>query len=370
MNARVQSQSGSRTRLLTNWVTVRGASTVRSVIQDSDEWIDAGSFADMTFYVDVSEITPPTSGLLLLYLETSATMDDTGFLAACGPIPLSATISTPIIVKSASGGVVPLARFVRWRVYSTTASAWDVTMRIRGVGNRATYFAPTQLASCAFWLRADLGLTFTNAAVTQWADQSNSKDPNKTLTAGPTAPTLTLSDATYGNQPTMKMGSNAYMTTASWATTLVQPDTWIVVGHPANTGAIQVALESNDRVSGQNIEQNASNVISIATSSTLASTTAWSSPGVALVEFNGASSNIFFNNFTTAVKSGTIGSGAGTGQASLTLGSADIAWNAAGLNFWNNGTIAEVIAFSAVLSTTQKQLLKRYLNNRYSLAIV
>ena len=132
-------------------------------------------------------------------------------------------------------------------------------------------------------------------------------------------------------------------------------------------------MESNDQTTGQDIQQNAASHISIAAAVVLASTTGWATAGVILAEFDGASSNIFQNNFTTAIKSGNTGSGLSSGQGSLTLGSADIAWNPAGLNFWN-GTIVELIAFQGTtaapyLSTTQIGLLRRYLNNRYGLSI-
>ena len=44
--------------ILQDWVTVRGASSV-TVTPASDEWIDLGDFADVAFWIDEPDPTPP-----------------------------------------------------------------------------------------------------------------------------------------------------------------------------------------------------------------------------------------------------------------------------------------------------------------------
>jgi hypothetical protein len=376
MSARLMvpmSAESARSFLLTNWATVRGSSSVVSVTQDAGEWLDASQFAEMTFYIDVSEVSQPSTGLLLLYLETSATMDETGFLAQplVGPIPITASTTSPIIAKTASAGGSPLCRYVRWRLFPTVLNPWDVTMRIRAVGNRTTYFAPTQLGGCVFWARADRGLGFTGTTISTWADQSGVVDSHKLLTSqGATFPTLTFADSGYANQSSILFtrASSTYMTSGVWASAVNQPNTWVVVG---NTGAItlgEAVLDANDMSTGQNIGRNPGNQISIASAGTaLTWANNWNTSSAVLAEFNGVSSNIFYNDFTTAKVTGNAGSGPTSGQGSLTVGSSNAAWGPG--NYWG-GPVAEIIGFTGILTTTQRALLRKYLNNRYGLSIV
>lgn len=377
MNARLTTPSAGtsgRSFLLTNWVTIRGGSTVLSVTQDADEWLELPGFADATFYVDVSNVTLPTlasTGLVLLYLETSPTPDESGFLAQplVGPIPLTPT-TTPIVLQSASGSATPLCRYVRYRLVSTLGATWDATLRIRGVANRSTYFTPNQLGNCAFWVRADRGFAFSGNTITSWAEQATN-DTKKTLNAAggagaSTNPTFTLADSSFGSQPSVAFSGNAscYFTSNIWTTNLNQPDTWVLVGKLASA-TTNYFINGNTAIAGFGQAIWVSGTINASAGTNLTQAGTWTSAGAVMCEFNGASSKFYtFNSFTSVAASGNIG-------ASVVNA---LAFGVNNTNFippantWN-GSIVEAMAFSGVLSTTQKQRLSRYLNNRYGLPI-
>jgi len=365
-----------RTFLLEDWITIRSSLT-NAFTQDPGRWLDLSGFSDVVIWIDVPEVTPPggtNTNYVQLTLQTAPSPDDAYFGALAPSLNFSTASPyyqasvTPFILRSAQSlSVNNLMRFHRWQITPTGSGTWDLTFRIRVVANRSPTFVPPLIPGCVFWIRADLGITpVTSLNVTGWADQSGSNDPNKDLVSG-VNPALVLADANYNNQPTVNFAGSAYMTTPSWATQLVQPNTWVIVGNPGRAGFLQVAIESNDKVSGQDISQTAGNDVQIFTSSGFVSSSTMPTPGVILAEFDGATSNIYVNS-VTAPTAGTVGVGGTTGQASLTLGSSDIAWNPAGLNFWD-GKFAEVIAYNAILTANQKGLLRSYLRGRYGMTI-
>src|SRR5260370_11160703 len=84
----------------------------------------------------------------------------------------------------------------------------------------------------------------------------------------------------------------------------------------------------------------------------------WNNPAAVLAEFNDPNSNIYFNNFTTAIASGSAGT---DGIQGLVVGGA-------GTEFWD-GNVAEIIAYNRILSASEKARLRTYLNARYLLGI-
>lgn len=369
-----------RTFMLADWVTVSGTSAVTSITQAAEGWLDLSEFADATFYIDVAQVTNPTAGttagLVVLVIETAPTPDESLFTnqPVAGPLPLAAG-TAPIIAKTAGDGAVPLSRYVRWRAYATAAAAWGATFRVRVVGNRSSYFAPTQFPGCALWLRADRGITFSGTAVSAWADQSGSNDPHKNATVQSSSPSITVVDSTYGCT-TMSFAAagtpTAYLATGAWTTALAQPHTWIVVGHRSSTSNTNFAFDGIGSGAGAFITATNSpyGTVQVSGGSTLTSNIGcpWTSKSAVLVEFNTTNTNIYYNDFTNAVGSGNGGS--------LSFDGATLAGHSIGFgggSTWGNsaspGTLAEIIAFSGLLSGAQKACLKRYLNNRYALSI-
>jgi hypothetical protein len=162
-----------------------------------------------------------------------------------------------------------------------------------------------------------------------------------------------------------------YMTSAAWVTPLTQPDTWVIVGHTVSSTLYEVAMESNDMTTGQNISRTAANELEIATTAVLTTSTtgsrSWNQPSVLLAEYNSTQSKIYFNNFTSPDVTGNAGSGASSGQGSLTIGSSDHAWGIG--NYWD-GTIAEIIGYSGLLSATAKAQLRQYVSGRYGITVI
>ena len=154
-------RGSSRAALMsTDWTTVRGASSVTSVIQSPEGWLETSGHNDATFFIEVAEVTNPvagTNGFVFLQLESSPTPDESLFYTVAGPLVCVAG-SSPVVLKTTGSSGMPLARYVRWHVSANVAGAWDVTFRIRMHCNPTSYFAPTQLGNLQAWYRADRGL--------------------------------------------------------------------------------------------------------------------------------------------------------------------------------------------------------------------
>lgn len=118
--------------VLTDWVTIRGASAT-AVVQAEPEWLDLSSFQDLVAWIDVREASGAPAPQL--YLETAPAKDDVLFVSMNGsvvtPVGYTMTASTTPLVASLFmiSAPTPLARFVRWKIIGP-AGAWDATFRI------------------------------------------------------------------------------------------------------------------------------------------------------------------------------------------------------------------------------------------------
>jgi hypothetical protein len=113
------------TFVLTDWLTVRGSNN--TVTQSESEWLDLTQYEDVTFWIDIKEVT----GTVTLNLQTSPTKDE-AFFQATGASLYSATMTAgnPVVSKvTMSGATVPLARYLRWSVTSSSAP-FDATFRV------------------------------------------------------------------------------------------------------------------------------------------------------------------------------------------------------------------------------------------------
>jgi len=360
-----------RSFVLCTWTTIY--STATSFVQDQSQWVDLHGYNDATFVIDIANVTNPSGGLVLLYIESTPSLDGSAVHTIVGPIACAPTTAgSPLTLKTCSAGQTPVARYVRWRIASSVASgSFDVTFRVRGSANRRFYFAPTQLGGCVFWLRADLGLSFTNTGVTGWSDQSGLNDAGRNLVAGSSPPTITLSDANYGGRMTMAFSGSAscYFANAStWSPVVVQPRTWVLVGHRTLTSGTNYFLDGNSGSGhGDTVFVSSTGVITVSSGSSQFSSTGnnWNTYPTAFMyeSVSGTSTAYQLNSFSTVLVSG----GAGSNDFnSISLGSRNLVTGGGGT--WV-GTIAEVIAFSKTLSSNNKLLLRTYLNNRYGMSI-
>ena len=359
MNARLQSGPSSRSFLLTNWITA--SSSGADVVQDSDGWLELPSFNDFTAFVEVSQISNPTGGYVLLYLETAPFPDEATFLAqpVAGPI-VCAPSSAPYVAKTASGGRTPLCRYVRWRVHGTTVNPWSVTFRIRLVANRARYFAPTDLGGCLVWLRADLGVTFTGTAASAWADQSGTAHDASQAT-GANQPTFSAT-AMNGFPAIVGDGATRYMKTAAF--TIGSAATLIAAVQPAGT------MTSYARILEQ--QYNATYFLGLDTTQAhykLIVDNAVAPYGAA----HGGTVTNGANAIVTGVYSSPTGTlyvnGSAVGSDSFTAPGASslplwIMQAFSGNALWN-GYLAEAIVFNRALTSAELARVHRYLGNRY-----
>lgn len=125
--------------VLQDWITIRGAQTITSVIQSEQDWLGFSAYQDIVFWLDVRELTLGGYGSLSMNYETAPTKDDVLFTNMVSAVSMSAG-ATPTVTKVllSQNPTVPLARWVRWRISASGGSpsgAWDVTFRILCAAN-------------------------------------------------------------------------------------------------------------------------------------------------------------------------------------------------------------------------------------------
>ncbi len=114
------------TFVLTDFITVRGSGN--TITQSESEWLDLTQYEDVTFWIDVKEVT----GTVTMNIQTSPTKDETFFANVYTNAALAAGVINPAstggkcLMSSAS---VPIARYIRWQVTSASAP-FDATFRI------------------------------------------------------------------------------------------------------------------------------------------------------------------------------------------------------------------------------------------------
>jgi hypothetical protein len=117
----------SRSVLLQNWITVRGATTTTDVRQDRSGYADLAGYKDLVVYLEVSDL----SGRPLLAYETSPTNDDVLFLnldtAAFIPV---VGVAAPKIFRFTSPLGAVMSRYVRWRLPASSGAPWSLTFRV------------------------------------------------------------------------------------------------------------------------------------------------------------------------------------------------------------------------------------------------
>jgi hypothetical protein len=122
--------------VLQDWVTIRGASGVKSVPQNERTWLDLAGYQDVIMWLQVAEVTTG-SGTIVVSYDTAPIKDETLFVAM-GSTTVSSAAMSPTLTKVLLSQLPnqPLCRWVRWRLTQTLASAtWDITFRILVAAN-------------------------------------------------------------------------------------------------------------------------------------------------------------------------------------------------------------------------------------------
>ena len=358
------------TDILQPWATVQGS--VTDVFQEEEGWLDLSGCSDVALWVDVRAVTPATStSSVTLLIESSPTHDE-AFFRPVATMPLLASSSSPLVVKSVSGAASanPIARWLRWHLAgnSTGVGTWGVTFRVRVARARTPFFTPACVPGCALWFRADLGVTFpfgsgSSSSIAGWSDQTGNGGNNVSPSA--TCP-WTRSSANFNGLPSIGLGyqSAAAYLQASTGVSLGQPSTLIIVAQ--SNGAVP-ALQTYVYGGGSNpvsLSETASSTLSVTLNAGTAQAVAVSSDlaasaSILQVDWNGASTQVYQNGVAQ-------GGAVNAGGNALTF--ANIGAGAAGANFLA-GSVAEVVAFKPPLTPAWRTLVTRYLGNRYGIVV-
>jgi hypothetical protein len=370
----------SRTFLLQDWTTIRGAAALASLVQDEGRWLDLDGFSDATCWIDVAEITPPggtSTNYLTLSLETAAVCDDAYFTPMMPNVsfgtaaPFNQASPSPLVLRSTrSLSSANLMRYVRWKITPNTGALWDLTFRIRIVATRSSAFVPTDIAGCNLWLRSDLGVSVTPAATTisSWKDQSGQGND---ATPG-ISPTYVMNGV--NGLPLVRVASGQYLagalqgggvsahtlfTVVSYPTPLGNYAAFAstTAGHGVNTGFSQFT-ETPTGIVGRTGD-------GTGVSFTTASTSTTSSLGAlgiySTAASTGGSVDIWVNGVSKASVANPLTLPSSPNYLLFTL-SVPTQYNFVGDAY-------ELILFNSVLSAANRTRIHRYLGARYNIAV-
>jgi hypothetical protein len=359
------------TEILQPWKTIGGGNTtVTTVVQEEEGWLDLSGACDATFWIDVRSVNPGRSGTITLTLQSSPTRDELLFQPINVPVTLTAS-SSPFQVRTIPGAVSvsPLARWVRWTLASVGGASgqWNATFRIRVSRSRTPYLSPTIVPGCLVWFRSDLGVTLSSGnVIASWADQTGNA-ANLLVPNSGGSPTYSANG--FGSPipaPAVQTSSGTpeNFLTASGAT-IAQGDSMIIVaqtvGTPTAAGEIFI---SGPTGTFQALSQAASTTttLNINASSGAAKTktvAALTTPSIIQVDWNGASTLVYQNGSVigAAISPGTFS------EKFATIG------NGPAGSFPANANFAEILMFKPILTTALRTLVTRYLGARYGITV-
>lgn len=231
----------------------------------------------------------------------------------------------------------------------------------RGAGGGLAFF-PTQLGG------ALAGWNFELANVTK--DGSNRLSQVNDLSGG----TAHLVQATGADQPLWVdavlnerpvarfAAANTEFMLATHAGDKAQPNTIYCISKANNTAATKSVIDSDTAGKRHLLQYDNTEVPSIFAGSVLAAGAADTNWLAWIGDFNGATSNVYRDDFTTPVASGTANTNVLGPGFSLGRSSADA-------NYFD-GDIAEIWVFAGSHTQAQRNLMRDYFNARYALGIV
>lgn len=237
-----------------------------------------------------------------------------------------------------------------------------------GHSGAAPPFTPLSLPGLLAWYDASMNVTQSSGNVTKWGDSSGSGDSNRDANGSSGQyPTLVSSDSTFNHQNSIDFASagSQFLLTGTWSVPPTQPFTIWCVGTNDGGGSSQ-AMWYDSLTLGAQVTlfgPGSGGVVDVfAGGSTFGVSQVTTSPLVMLVEFNGASSNLFINNHSTAVASGSGGTNTIGG---LTIGSAS---GGVGTTYLD-GKISNIGVCQGILSTANKGNLFTWLGTKYGISV-
>lgn len=126
--------------LLQDWISLHLNPQQPSITQSEADWMSFQPYQDIIFWLDVRGVTLADAKDIFLAYETAPAKDEGLFLPMVEPVSLSnlvggsPTVSKVILSLNPN---VPLARWVRWRLFATgePRADWGVTIRIHCAAN-------------------------------------------------------------------------------------------------------------------------------------------------------------------------------------------------------------------------------------------
>jgi hypothetical protein len=240
----------------------------------------------------------------------------------------------------------------------TDASGWQFAV--------TQAFDPRAVPDLFLWHRAD---SLSSSPVPSWEDGSGSGDPGRNLTqiAGAAQqPTWIAADPQFNNHPVVVLDDASFLEWGTFSRPLDQPATWMVVCQQTDSGlAFVVGGSAGNR---QDILDNSSSKVEITdgtTSLTVPTTgdgfdTFFAKTTACIAVFNRTSSSIYVRNVRASVTGN-----AGTG--SMKTGCIGIHPDRKRFPFI--GKIAEIAAWSRVLTKDEITTLMRYTRVRYGIIL-
>lgn len=135
-------------KVLQDWTTVRGASTVVTITQNESDWLDVSQYQDVTFFLLVREVASGGAVAPLLKYQTAPLKDERLFTAMASIPLLAASLAAPNVTAVltstfTTNTAVGLGAWLRWQIVPNgPSSTWDVTFRIVVALNRVMTFPP------------------------------------------------------------------------------------------------------------------------------------------------------------------------------------------------------------------------------------
>ncbi len=201
----------------TDWITLAGDGTT-PIVQSSARWADFARFTDAVLWLEVRSVSEPAGGSVTLAYETAPAQDERLFRAFW--TQALAPTTEPIITKLRTGDqpVVPLARWVRWKVQGTATGPWSVTFRVLSTGGGAAGAKGFDAASLALtgWWRASY-------AASPWRGAGSAGSSGTRALSQASSPPSTGS-AVNGLVPADFNGTDQYLSST------VQNDAYLSVG--------------------------------------------------------------------------------------------------------------------------------------------
>ncbi len=119
--------------LLQDWTTIRGNTSVISIVQTASGWLDVSDYEDLILWLQVQEVNVGGATNVVMNYQTSPSREDLLFVNMVAGVNMAAaTAPTLSAVILSQNPAVPPAGWLRWSLSlsGTPTSTWDVTFRL------------------------------------------------------------------------------------------------------------------------------------------------------------------------------------------------------------------------------------------------